>query len=352
MMAARFDPRRGVMLGTPITVMDGIGYYDLSDDGKLFYATQPGVSGSMRQLIWVDRTGAATPVDSTWTFSRGLDGNTRHSLSPDGSMVTLREFGAEGYDIWVKRVDRGPRSRLTFGPEEERMPVWSPGGRAVTYLSPVNGNYDVWQRSADGTGEPTLLLDLEDDIATVDWSPDGEWLLVRTSEGTTQAAARNVPAFRPGRDSVPTPLFSGEYREVGPAVSPDGRWIAYASDETGRYEVYVRPFPDVNAGRWQISIDGGRNPQWAHSGRELFFQGDGRRMMVVPITPGATFGAGTPSMLFQGDVAWEGTGGVHPDDQRFLMSTSVIAGADSIEAALPSVVLVNNFAEELRRLVP
>jgi eukaryotic-like serine/threonine-protein kinase len=361
LMAARFDPRRRRLLGTPVAVMDGIGFWALADDGKLFYTTggSAGGSGPTLQFVWVSRSGQATPVDPSWTFSRGTDVNLRWSVSPDGSMVALREFTAEGYDIWVKRLDRGPRSRLTFAEGMEKMPTWVPGTRDVTFLSDRNGNHDVWRAPADGTRDAELVLDIEQDIATVDWSPDGEWLLIRTSAGTAATAQRNILVMRPGVDEEPIPLFAGSYRELNPAVSPDGRWIAYASDETGRYEVYVRPFPDVRAGRWQVSINGGRSPRWAHSGREMFFQGPNQEMLAVDVTAGTSFDSRDPYVLFEASPQWEvgNLNGVyydvHPDDQRFLVATRSIAGSDEQEGpAPPPVILVNNFFEELRARVP
>lgn len=274
LMGARFDPESMELLGPPIAVMDQIRFSSLSSDGKLFYSTGGGAGGAgpTLQLVWVSRNGEPTPVDPSWTFSRGTDANQRWSISPDGPMLALREYTAEGYDIWVKQLRAGPRSRLTFGGADEKMPVWAPGGRDVTFLSNRNGNHDVWRRTADGTRDAELVVDIENDIATVDWSSDGEWLFLRTSAGTTTTAQRNILSLRPGADAAPAAILGSAYREINSAMSPDGRWIAYASDEAGRYEIYVRPFPDVSAGRWQVSINGGRAPRWAHSGRELFFQ--------------------------------------------------------------------------------
>jgi Tol biopolymer transport system component len=361
LMAVRFDPRRAELLGTPVAVLDGVSYWDVADDGKLFYSTggATGGAGPDLQLVWVDRTGQAVPVDPAWTFSRGTDANLGWDVSSDGSMAALRIFGGEGYDIWVKRLDTGPLSRVTFDEGMEKMPVWVPGGREVTFLSDRNGNHDVWRRPADGTREPELVLDLEQDIATIDWSRDGEWLFVRTSAGTATTAQRNILAYRPGVDEAPRPLFAGSYRELNPSLSPDGRWIAYSSDETGRYEVYVRPFPDVTAGRWQVSINGGRNPQWAYSGRELFFQSPTQQMMVTEVAAGADFDAGVPSLLFEAAPQWEVGNlngvyyAVHPDDQRFLVATRAIAGGPGEDGeALPASILVNNFFEELKARVP
>jgi hypothetical protein len=159
-------------------------------------------------------------------------------------------------------------------------------------------------------------------------------------------------------------LFAdSKYRENDPAVSPDGRWIAYSSDATGQYEVYVTPFPDVSGGQWQVSVDGGRVPRWSHSGRELFWQKNGPRgaMMAVEIKPGTAFAWGAPRVLFEGPHGWVGSArtnnpyDVALDDQRFLIveNAQLSAGgsADST-VVLPRVMLVNNFLEELRTRVP
>ena len=359
LMAARFDPRKVQILGTPIAVMDNVVAWSIADDGKFFRSAGGGFGRTATlQLVWVTRTGQATPVDPDWTFERGTDANQGWRISPDGSMVALREYTNDGYDIWVKRLDDGPRSRLTFGDADDKMPVWAPGGRDVTFLSDRNGNHDVWSKPADGTREAELLLDIDADLATIDWSPDGEWLLLRSSTGSRTTSERDVLGLRPGVDSVPTPLLAAEYREVGPDVSPDGRWIAYASDETGRYEIYVRPFPDVSAGRWQVSVDGGRSPKWAHSGREIFFQGPDLEMMGVEVEADSGFRTESPVVLFEGDDRWlnENLTGtffdVSPDDQRFLVAAVVQEGSEESGPPLPRFILVHNFFEELRRLVP
>jgi serine/threonine-protein kinase len=367
MMAARFDPVKMKLLGTPIAMMDGLAFWSLADDGKLFYATGSvgGPVGPMLQLAWVTRAGQVSPVDPGWTFQRGQNSDQGMSISPDGARVAVREYTSAGYGIYIKNLDTvGPPSRLTFGDTAAKMPVWSPSGQEVTFLSNRGGNFDVWSRPADGTGQAKLILDLKDDLATVGWSPDGKWLLLRTSQNPGSNDQGDILAFRPGEDSVPRSLFAdSKYRENDPAVSPDGRWIAYSSDATGQYEVYVTPFPDVSGGQWQVSVDGGRVPRWSHSGRELFWQKNGPRgaMMAVEIKPGTAFAWGAPRVLFEGPQGWVGSArtnnpyDVALDDQRFLIveNAQLSAGgsADST-VVLPRVMLVNNFLEELRTRVP
>jgi Tol biopolymer transport system component len=322
----------------------------LSDDGKLFY-TASGDGGGAWEFVWVTLEGNATAVDPDWVFNPGPSQDHGFSLSPDGLQIAVRHWTSDGFDIWVKRVG-GAFSRLTFGAADERAPTWSPDGRSVTFLSDRNGDFDVWTRRADGTGEPELLVDLAVSIESVEWTPDGAYLLLGVDYGD-----RDVLMLGSG-SSEPTPLFTGSWREEAPVVSPDGRWIAYGSTESGRMEVYVRPFPDIDAGRWQVSIDGGRNPRWAHDGTGIFFEGPGpfRALMVAEIQAETGFTHGTPRPLFDSGGAYLGSSRVGqlfrvaPDGERFLLATSPDA-AGGVTAG-PRVVLVNNFLEELRRIVP
>jgi len=357
LMAARFDPGRRELLGPPIAVRDGVGAYSLSDDGKLYYAVGQGdvVEGPEIQLVWATPSGT-NPVDPTWTFNRGSNPYQSWRLSPDGTTIALRQYTNSGYDIWLKRLDRGAPTRLSFSDAHERTPIWSPGGNRVTFLSDRNGNFDVWEQAADGTGQAELLLDLEEDIANVAWSPDGAWLLLET-------AGRNsdILAYRPGEEGAPSPLIAGSADEEWPTVSPDGRWIAYVSDESGQYEIYVRPFSDVGGGMWMVSTGPATAPRWAVDGGALFYEGDEQNSPLwrVEVVPGDLFAWETPVPL-----EWSATGffghqftgtlyDVAPDG-RLLMgivpTESAAFEQEGVEA--PSRILVVNFFEELKRVVP
>ena len=229
----------------------------------------------------MDRSGQATPVDADWWFDRG-DGNAGWSISPDGTRLALRTLTDDGYDIWVKELDDGPLSRLTFDAAGDKMPRWAPDGENVTFLSARAGEFDVWSRRADDTGSAELLFDPDPTLAEGFWSPDGQWLLLRSGGTPGVVGSRSIFAVRPGVDSVAQPLREEEYDESAPAISPDRRWIAYVSTETGRKEVFARPFPDVDTGKVQVSTEGGTMPYWAHNGRELFFmESDTRTMMAA-----------------------------------------------------------------------
>jgi serine/threonine-protein kinase len=186
----------------------------------------------------------------------------------------------------------------------------------------------------------TLDEDLRIDEVT--YSPDGEWLVYRVL-----AATRDLYARRVGSDSS-VALLATEFEETSPAVSPDSRWLAYASNESGRSEVYVRPFPNTNVGKWLVSTDGGQEPVWAHSGRELFYKGGGN-LMVVEVLPGAIFVTGERRVLFSVreffSVGRHQRYDVTPDDQRFVMIRS-LEGANAGE-----LIVVENFFEELKAKV-
>ncbi len=197
-------------------------------------------------------------------------------------------------------------------------------------------------RRANRSAPATLLRDEEQAIDEVTYSPDGEWLVYRVN-----AESRDLYALRIGGDSA-VALVATEYEETSPAVSPDGRWLAYASNESGRYEVYVRPFPNTSDGKWLVSTDGGREPVWAHSGRESFYKGNGN-LMVAEVLPGPNFVTGERRVLFS--IQGFRSAPVHqlydvtPDDQRFVMIRNVRVEEQG------ELIVVENFFEELRAKV-
>ena len=359
LMAARFDPGAMELLASPVAIVDGVSAFALSDDGKLFYS-RGGSSGAAvpRQLVWMNRAGEATPVDSDWWFDRGGP-NSGWSISPDGTRIALRTLTEDGYDIWVKELDDGPLSRLTFDQSQDRKPRWAPDGETVTFLSNRAGNLDVWSRRADGTGSAELVFDHEVALAQGFWSPDGEWLLLRSGGAGGVEGGRDILAVRPGVDSVAQPLLAEEYDESAPAISPDGSWIAYLSTETGREEVFVRPFPDVDAGKAQVSTEGGIMPYWAHNGRELFFLDPSTRAMMAAefeTTPRFRVVEREPLFTLPSEYQTTPVGlqyDVTQDDQRFLMARSYEgAGAEEgDEGETNAFVLVQNFFEELKQRV-
>ncbi len=356
LMAAPFDLRSLEVTGPSVALLEGVqvnpnsvSQFALSETGTLLYKTG-GVGGS-NEFVWVTRSGQATPVEAGWSFVPG--GNPGWSLSPDGARLALKAETQAGADIWVKQLPDGPLSRLTFYEGIDIRPRWAPDGESVTFLSNRSGNFDVWSRRADGTGEPEVLSpggSSGGNPGVGFWSPDGEWMVLRTG-------GRHILALRPGVDSVPLPLLTEEYDEQAPALSPDGRWLAYVSTETGSPEVFVRPFPDVDSGKWQISTDGGVQPVWAHNGRELFYIDGSRALVATQVETASSFQVGGKETLFTLPPGYN-SGAVSilydiaPDDQRFLMYRPYQGDSQEDPGPPSQLILVQNFFEELKRLVP
>jgi eukaryotic-like serine/threonine-protein kinase len=354
--AVPFDQDKMEVTGPAVPVITGVasdlGFvvnYDASNAGTLVYfAGEPRDVKEAVRPVWVTRGGVATPVDSGWTFDRPFNGGM--SLSPDGSQLAVAIAGQPTSDIWIKQLDHGPLSRLTVGDFLKYRPTWSPDGKSVAYIvDPGNNNASIYERRADFSGTAKRLLGSDKALAEAFWSPDRHSMVVRTTLPT-----RDILAFQPGVDTSLTPIVtSPQFDERAATLSPDGRWIAYQSDETGRDEIYVRPFPQAeNGGRWQISLAGGAEPLWSHSGREIFYRALSGEMMAVPVTATATatFAPGTPHALFPAGTYAHGPSyrayDVSPNDRRFLMLGPI---SDSTTAAPNRLVVVDNWFEELRR---
>jgi len=293
-------------------------------------------------------------LDSSWTFRHSqTNGNVGWSLSPDGRRIAIGLNTNSGDDIWIRDLVNGTLSRLTFDSTSEERPRWTPDGKSVTYM--VDGLNSLRQRPADGTGKEQVLVDTSPQILLEgSWSADGTWLLLRVG-GNGPTKQRNILAFQPGVDSAPRELLaSSQADESAPALSPDGRWLAYASDETGRTEVYIRPFPNVDDGKWQVSTNGGQAPLWAHSGRELFYVDAARNMMLAPVPAAGPSQMGARVKLFTlgNDVflnpnEWYTPFDISSDDKRFLMSRLVSAATTET----PTFLLVENWFEEVKAKV-
>jgi eukaryotic-like serine/threonine-protein kinase len=347
--------------GAAVPILDGVQPpgLALSEAGTALYVVGPpifsGGAAANTEAVWVDRSGRVEPIDPSWRFNPGVT-DVQLSLSPDGRRLAIRLRTGNGDDIWVKQLPAGPLSRLTFYPGVDDSPAWAPDGRAIDFVSvrPVSPNTaeraeqrNLWEQAADGSGEAALRWS---GISVVSGfrSPDSRWLVLETRPRPT--SGRDVLAAPATPGGSARDLAASRADEQGPALSPDGRWIAYASDETGANEVFVRPFPDVSSGKWQVSVGGGSAPVWAHDGRELFYVAN-RRMSAVAIVPGPPFSAGRPTLLFPlpdrvgGGQASRGAFAISPDDRRFLMLRS-LATPDSV--ATPTLVIVRNFLREVK----
>ncbi|HKT61120.1 MAG TPA: hypothetical protein VJQ46_13800, partial [Gemmatimonadales bacterium] len=279
-LVAPFDLDRLAFRGPAVPVLEGVTIANgmarlaVSRSGALVYQ-QGTASANEVQLVRLSQEGAVTPIDTAW---HGPFNSL--AVSPDGRRVAVG-VGLEAgkLDIWIKELDRGPFTRLTFG-GTNRRPAWSPDGRTVAFIHDTGTTSVVYQRPVDGSTPQRLLAKLDRQIQEVAWSPDGRWLLLRTDNGAPGAG--DIVGVRTSGDTTPVPLVADQFTELHPTVSPDGRWIAYTSDESGTQEVYVRAFPATTAGRWQVSNGGGFQPRWSSDGRALYF-GSGDRLMAAEI---------------------------------------------------------------------
>ena len=367
LMAAPFDVARAAFTGNAVPVVDslatgslGLVAFTVSEDGSLVY--RAGGSLGEREFVWVTRSGEASPVSPGETLRWGNQGTNGLRLSPDGGRVAFTNETNGNMDIWTKVLPDGPMSRLTFDESAEQGPAWTPDGREIMFASRRGSSnsvglaqqWRVWRQPANGTAEAEFVYGAPDSPGGEGvWSPDG-WLVVRRNNAPPEHPTLDIIGLRPGEDGEAEPLVvSDRFNEWYPAVSRDGRWLAYMSNETGRYEVFVRPFPNVNDGKWQISNGGGVEPVWAHNGRELFFWNPATTEIAVATfsTTENSFELGSVTPLFRMPgifyAPFSMVYDVAPDDQSFLMTRPV-----DTETAATSVILVQNFFEELKRLVP
>jgi len=317
LMAAPFDQARMEMTGEATALAEGVsvrgaGYVDLaiSATGTLLYSGGGG-SGPPSDLVWVSRNGDVEVMDSADYDSP--------VLSPDGRRVAAAVTSGGEQQIWIRILPDGPSSKLTFIGGESGRPFFSPDGRSVGFYSSRTSMRSLWVARADGSAPAESLLVRPVELWEGLWSRDGRWLVYR--ERSTPTA--DLMAVRTSGDTTPIPLVATRYNERSPALSPDGRWLAYASNESGLDEVYVRPFPDAGRAKWQVSLRGGTEPLWAHSGRELFYRGGAGDMVAAQIATQPTFSVGRQTVLFAGgafrvDNSHRGYD-VSPDDRRFLM---------------------------------
>ena len=341
LVAAPFDARKLVLSGPPMPVdigaitADNVSQYAVSGTSALLYMT---ATSRPAELAWVQRNGVARSVDSTFHVSVGFP-----ALSPDGSRVAVMTDGA----IWVKQLDRGPALNLTL--RGGMYPSWTPDGRSVSYtVADSATGFRLQLKPADGSAQATPLLGNVPDIFEALWSPDSRWQVLRKM--TKTAGAGSILAIRPGVDSVPVPLLAGKSNQLQPALSGDGRWLAYASDETGRFEVYVVPFPNTTTARWVVSKGGGNEPAWAPHGDELFYRDGNDNMVSAAVQPGKSFVMGRTTVLFSADdynrSEWRRQYEVAHDGQSFLMVRQLPGGPSS------KVVLVKNWLADGRMRGP
>jgi Tol biopolymer transport system component len=335
--AQPFDPSRGQFAGEPFPVAEQVGFanlnhaqFSVSPDGSLVYLTGGGVSNL--QLTWFDREGKQLGT-------AGQPGPILNfALSPDEKRVAVERLETPtAGDIWMVELARGAESRFTFDPSTDRTPIWSPDGSRMVFSSTRAGRMDLYQKVSSGAGKDELLLQTGTYKQPTDWSRDGRFIVYREAAPKTKGDLWLLPL---AGDRKPIPYLQTEFTEDDGRFSPDGRWMAYSSDEAGRMEVYVQPIPPSGA-KWQISTTGGAQPRWRRDGKELFYLAPDRKLMVAGIQAGATIQASAPKPLFEtrtlppsivNPQLYEPTA----DGRRFLITT--LAGES---AATPLTVVVN-----------
>jgi serine/threonine protein kinase/Tol biopolymer transport system component len=311
LMAAPFDPSHGNLAGPPFELPYEVGEifggtFSISDSGHLLYLQ----AIRSRSLVWVDRSGTASsvhPAKARYFQPR---------LAPDGRAIAVEMASRATAEIWLVDPDRGTRTLLTSD-GDGRLPLWTPDGQRVTFSSMRAGGRKIYWRRADGTGESERIDTGESPKHDTDgsWHPDGAVLA-----HTAYSEDWRIILTRPGSSGPPEPFLESTYRNWEPRFSPDGRWLAYSSYQSGTSEVYVRSFPEGSA-RQQVSVGGGHDPVWARDGRELFYMRDGG-LYVVSVEAGPQLTLGPPRLLFQGsylDVPGAGSYDVSLDGDRFLM---------------------------------
>jgi eukaryotic-like serine/threonine-protein kinase len=295
-----FDLKTRRATGPEVIVFDSVygygstSYVSVSRQGTLVTRRGVNVQNVELELALYDRQGREQRPDSSFSFRiTRFAGNYGWSLSPDATRLAIGLYTNSGDDIWLKSLPRGPATRLSFDVQAEYRPRWTPDGRAVTYVT----DDGIRLRQADGSGKDSLLLAGRFNEGMI--SPDGKWLVVRSGALGAISGGRDVFGMRLGVDTALVPLLDSPFDESAFSISPDGKWIAYESDETGRTEIFVRPFPDTKRGKVQVSIEGARAPAWSRDSRELYFsRSNGDVMFGARVLPGADFRVATPESLF------------------------------------------------------
>lgn len=342
LMAQAFDPAHGRLMGATISVAKGMAndistwHMDASasDDGTLVM----GSGGTARwQLRWLDRKGNQVGIIADKLVNLGLA-----RLSPQADRVAMQLDNGQA-DIWVLDVARGVRTRLTFGPVSNHFPIWSPDGKWIAYNSGRNGHSQIYRKLSDGSGNEELLLENEQEIVPNDWSRDGKHLIYSRCPPGGHCEVWTLPLEGERKPQLVI-AHAAVSLTTNAHLSPDGRWLSYASDESGGTEVFVAAFGG-GQGKWQVSANGGSQPQWSHDGKELFFLDQQFDLFAVPVrqTEGALqFGAAQKLIGTVASVAPVVFYDVAPDGKRFLME-------NVSQQASQSVTVVSNFTAELKK---
>jgi Tol biopolymer transport system component/predicted Ser/Thr protein kinase len=334
-----FDLKRGELRGDPLRLAgpvasNGIvGYFgfSISANGQVAYRTGGEVLG---QLKWYDRTGEAVAVAGTPDSAMLL----YPELSPDGTYVAATRSIQNNSDIWLIDIVRNGLTRLTFDAAVEVAPLWSPDRTRIAFSSTKKGPYNLYLKPASGAGAEELVLETPDNTFAQDWSSNGQFILYGEADPKTGRDLWALPLT--GTDRKPISIAKTAFEELNGQFSPDVHWVAYETNESGRFEIFVQPFPVAN-GKWQVSTGGGTQPRWRADGKELYFVAPEGKLMAASITTIPAFAAGTPVPLFPVTLP-PGLGANRQEyavarDGRFLVNQPVES------SAIPPITLILNW---------
>jgi serine/threonine protein kinase len=328
------------VMTTPLGAVDAV----VAADGTLAYVAGGAVASAGATLVWVDRQGREMAIPAPPRFY------THPRVSPDGTRVAV--FVAEqDLDVWLWDLTRPPLTRVTYGPGVDSYPLWTRDGHRLIFSSQRTGVMNIFWQTADGAGAAERLTESSYAQTVTGISSDGGSVIFTEVSPTTGEDVMRL--MLDGTRSV-APLVQSGFAERNGVVSPNGRWLAYEADDSGRFEIFVRPFPNVNTARWQVSNDGGTRPLWSPSGHELFYVAATGAIMRVGVTLRSSWTPTTAQVLVKpGYVTQPNNPGrtydISRDGQRFLMVKGATADRAS---ASTSIVVVLNWLEELKRLAP
>jgi eukaryotic-like serine/threonine-protein kinase len=360
LFAVPFDAKRLEVTGQAAPILEGVvtnantggAQFSFSEAGNLVYV--PGRSSAvLGSIYWMERDGKFRPLRESPA------GYLNPAFSPDGKRLAMEIFDGKNNDIWVYELGRDTLMRLTFASEASRVPVWTPDGQRITYSSLEKGVANLYWKRADGAGDAQRLTENKNPQRPYSWRADGKFLAFTQSNPDTRTDIMMLPfegdeksGRKPGE---PRFFLNSPYDETSPAFSPDGRWLAYVSNESGSDEVYVRPFPGPG-GVWLISTGGGQFPKWSRTDKELFYRTPDSKLMVAAYTAsGDSFVAGKPQLWSPGQFINLTNLGpfynfdLHPDGKRFAVVKTPGPGEGTL---VNKVTFIFNFFDELRRKVP
>jgi hypothetical protein len=362
LMAQRFDTRRLELVGEVVPIAERVSNISFSTSaiGVMAYVTMPQSQVPMfpgfiqGQLTWFDRTGKVLGTE-------GEPGVYHHlALSPDGKRVVFNRVDPQNIDtrnLWLYEFARGVTTRFTVDSDWDAFAAWSPDGSRIAFTSNRDGNFDLYQKASDMGGEDELLYKSNEAKIPISWLPYGRSLLYFTPAAPMQWL---LPLGGAAADHKPVRVQQSQFNEVNPRLSPDGRWIAYASDESGKSQIYVRLFdaaaamgshaasPTPASGKWMVSKDGGSAPLWRRDGKELFYLSLDGEAMAVDVSTTGIFHAEVPKELFKtpkGVLYWD----VTADGKRFLMTAPSAANPAAPPRAQPPFTVVLNWQAALKK---